>query len=98
MEKDQNTNAIKNRSKEYASQFWKLIRIQVEKSSNQEDPAKPPPAPPKQSIKYQWILNFLFIIPYVLTIVFLISFFWDFNGLSTTIFGKVFNFEGLLRM
>lgn len=98
MEKEESTSAIKQRNKEYASQAWRLLRVQIDKFSSQDEPKKQPPAPPLQTLKFQWLLRILFVFPYLLTGFFLFSFIWDFDGISTSIFGMQFNFEGLLRM
>lgn len=98
MKKEQLTSVIKNRNKEYASQLWRLIRVQAEKVAAKDEAKQFEPIPPRQTAKYQWLLNLLFAAPYMLAGLFLLSFFWDFNNVSTQIFGFTFYFEGLLRM
>lgn len=44
------------------------------------------------------ILQFLKPIPWILCTLFLFSFLWDFNSMSTEIFGIVLQFEGLIRI
>ena len=98
MENEKTKSAIKQRNKEYASQFWRLIRVQVDKFSASVPTPSSPPVPPRQTAKYQWLLNILFAVPYILAAVFIFSFFWDFNGVTAFLFGIEFNFEGVLRM
>lgn len=44
------------------------------------------------------ILTLLRPIPWILFLAFIFSFYWDFNGLETTISGITLSFEGLLRI
>lgn len=46
----------------------------------------------------RFLLKALRMVPYLLGSLFLISFFWDFNGLSFHVFDRTFLFEGLLRI
>lgn len=52
------------------------------------------PPPQKQVV----ILKYLKPIPWVLTGGFILSFFWDFNGLNAQLFGLTLHFEGLLKI
>lgn len=98
MEKENNTNIIKQRSKEYASQLWNLIQQQVDKYSSSTDEKAPIAVPPKKTLEHKWLLKLLFLIPFFLIFIFLFSFAWDFPGYSATLFGFTFNFEGILRI
>lgn len=98
MNKDDNTNIIKERSKQFGIRFWTLIRNQVDKYAVSDEKAAIPAIPPKNTMDHRWLMNMLFVIPYLLLLVFGISFFWDFNGMNTTIFGLYFSFDGLLRI
>lgn len=44
------------------------------------------------------ILTLLKPIPWILLLAFIFSFFWDFNGLETSIWGILLSFEGILRI
>ncbi len=44
------------------------------------------------------ILSVLKPIPWILLAIFSFSFFWDFQGVETTIFGLTLNFEGILKI
>lgn len=98
MSKQEQSNIIKERNKQYGSQLWDLIRVQVDKHSSPKGADKPQIIPPKKTSDHQWLMNLLFVVPYFLLTVFVISFFWDFNGISATIWGMEFSFEGLLRI
>lgn len=45
-----------------------------------------------------WILSVLKPIPWILLSIFISSFFWDFQGVATTMFGLPLNFEGILKI
>ncbi|MEX0720722.1 MAG: DUF445 family protein [Balneolaceae bacterium] len=98
MDTNNNTDSIKERSKEYASQLWELIRHQVDKYSVSNDDVVQEIIPPRKTSQHKWLLKLLFFIPFLLIIVFGFSFYWDFAGYSATLFGNTFNFEGLLRI
>ncbi|MGN8226664.1 hypothetical protein [Gracilimonas sp. BCB1] len=98
MKKQDNTDIIKERSKQYGSRLWELIRTQVEKHSALPEQKGELAIPPKKVTEHRWLMNLLFVVPYLLLGVFIISFFWDFNGMSAELFGHTFSFEGLLRI
>lgn len=94
----QKRNIIKERSKEYAGQLWGLISKRIEEQTAVEEYQTERPAPPKKESRFTWLIQLLYIFPFFLLTGFITSFFWDFNGLSATIFGHEFIFEGLLRI
>lgn len=98
MEDQKETNIVVQRSKQYASELWKLIRVQIDKQSVKDEKRVERYVPPKKDSEHKWLLSLLFLVPYLLITVFIGSFFWDFNGISKTIFGLTLNFEGLLRI
>ncbi|MEQ8525744.1 DUF445 family protein [Gracilimonas sp.] len=98
MNKQDNTDIIKERSKQYGSQLWELIRTQVDKHSTLPEKKGELAIPPKKVTEHRWLMNLLFAVPYLLLAVFITSFFWDFNGMSAELFGLSFSFEGLLRI
>jgi uncharacterized membrane-anchored protein YjiN (DUF445 family) len=55
-------------------------------------------APPKMTGTHAVALRFLRVIPVILGALFLASFFWDFDGISADVFGRLVQFEGLLRV
>ncbi|MCP9292545.1 DUF445 domain-containing protein [Gracilimonas sediminicola] len=98
MNKQDNTDIIKERSKQYGSRLWELIRTQVDKHSTLPEKKGELAIPPKKVTEHRWLMNLLFAVPYLLLAVFITSFFWDFNGISAELFGHTFSFEGLLRI
>lgn len=95
---NQDKNLLKEKSKEYGQQLWGLIENQIEKHSKSNITAVERVAPPKNVTEKKTLLRLLLLFPYVLLITFIISFFWDFNGLSTSVFGYQIAFEGLMRI
>ncbi|MDR9416595.1 MAG: DUF445 family protein [Gracilimonas sp.] len=98
MAEKESKNNIKERNKAYGIQLWELVKKQVEKQSVQSAHSLDTEIPPKSSAKYPWLMKLLFGFPYLLLAVFIGSFFWDFEDVSTTIFGLSFSLEGLLRI
>jgi uncharacterized membrane protein YheB (UPF0754 family) len=98
MEELEEKNIIKDRSKAYAGQLWKLVNEHIELKANSDPRIVSHEAPPKKESRFKWLIKLLFIFPIFLIIGFIASFFWDFNGMKTIIFGYTITFEGLLRM
>lgn len=98
MNKQDNTDIIKERSKQYGSRLWELIHTQVDKHSILPEKKGELVIPPKKVTEHRWLMSLLFAVPYVLLAVFITSFFWDFTGMSAELFGLTFSFEGLLRI
>ena len=90
-------NIVKESSKKYVGQLWSLISNQIERQQNSELPVQHI-APEKLESKHKWLIKLLFLFPLFLLIGFVISFWWDFNGLGTTIFGYQIQYEGLLKV
>lgn len=95
---EQNNNIIKHRTKEYGSQLWQLIQKQVDKQSDSSTGKEERIAPPKKENRNSVLLSLLFLFPILLFCTFITSFFWDFDGISTTLFGYAIEFEGLMRI
>lgn len=91
-------NIIKENSKKYAIELWGLISRQVDRLSDVPTHSVEKLPPPKQSSKKKWLIQLLFLFPLFLLTGFIFSFWWDFNGLSTQVFGLEIVFEGLLKV
>ncbi|WP_020402177.1 DUF445 domain-containing protein [Gracilimonas tropica] len=98
MDENQTSNNIKERNKAYGVQLWELLKQQIDKHSAKKTSAAVLEAPPRQTGKYPWLMNLLFMFPYLLAGVFILSFFWDFDEMSAVFLGLTFHFEGLLRI
>lgn len=98
MSKEHNSNTIKEQTKQYGRQLWELIQTQVQKHSGSEEAVPEKYVPPRKTAEHPWLMILLLSVPYLLVAVFILSFFWDFNEMTATLFGLDFSFEGLLRI
>lgn len=91
-------NIISERTKEYGQQLWGILQKQIEKQSDEPHDSVTRVSPPKKEGKHKIFLKLLFLFPILLICTFIASFYWDFNGVETTIFGFFIEFEGLMRI
>ncbi len=95
---EQDKNIITERTKEFGKQLWGIVEKQIEKNSPNSNSEIVRTTPPKDESKHKWLLKLLFLFPLLLLGTFITSFFWDFDGFETTIFGYLIEFEGLMRI
>ncbi len=93
---DSALEAAKEHSRTYAKNLWTIVNRYRPSSKGTSDPSKPSVV--KREEEHPALLRVLSFIPYLLGILFIVSFAWDFNGLALSVLGYVFNFEGLLRI
>ncbi len=98
MAEQQEKNIITERTKEYGKQFWGILQKQIEKQTDSEQDPVSRISPPKKEGKYKILLKLLFLFPLLLIGTFITSFYWDFDGVQTTLFGFSVKFEGLMRI
>lgn len=98
MAEQQEKNIITERTKEYGKQFWGILQKQIEKQTDSEQDQVSRISPPKKEGKYKILLKLLFLFPLLLIGTFITSFYWDFDGVQTTLFGFSVEFEGLMRI
>ena len=91
-------NIIAERTKEYGQQLWGIVQKQIDKQSEEKQISSPPLSPPKKESKHKVLLKLLFLFPLLLIGTFMGSFYWDFNGVQTTVLGVLIEFEGLMRI
>ncbi|MEP1307124.1 MAG: DUF445 family protein [Balneola sp.] len=91
-------NIIAERTKEYGQQLWGIVLKQIDKQSEEKQISSPPLSPPKKESKHKVLLKLLFLFPLFLIGTFIGSFYWDFNGVQTTVLGVLIEFEGLMRI
>lgn len=94
---DSALQAAKKHTRQSAKSLWSIINRY----------RQPPKAPSSDSVgkdisafqhQRSGLLRILAVIPYILAALFVGSFFWDFDGLTYTVFGHKFYFPGLLRI
>jgi uncharacterized membrane protein YheB (UPF0754 family) len=98
MAEQQEKNIITERTKEYGKQFWSILQKQIEKQTDSEQDPVSRISPPKKEGKHKILLKLLFLFPLLLISTFITSFYWDFNGVQTTVMGFSIEFEGLMRI
>ncbi|MBO6571979.1 DUF445 family protein [bacterium] len=98
MAEQQEKNIITERTKEYGKQFWGILQKQIEKQTDSEQDPVSRISPPKKEGKHKILLKLLFLFPLLLIGTFITSFYWDFNGVQTTVMGFSIEFEGLMRI
>jgi uncharacterized membrane protein YheB (UPF0754 family) len=90
-------DTAKKKTKEHAQHLWQIvsrytqIKDLTKKRSHQQQPVR-------KQIYSNTFISALSIIPYLLVVLFGVSFFWDFDGLSTSFWGRTLQFEGLLKI
>lgn len=101
LEKTQHDKAFegaKQKTREYTKALWHIIS----RHSRIDDLTAPPAAvtdqPERKQLYSSTLITVLRTVPYLLAITFLLSFFWDFDGLATNLWGLSLQFEGLLKI
>ena len=88
----------KEHSKKYAATLMDLVKSNLPEPQEKITKTYSPAEKTKPSLSFRLLLSFLQIFPYLLGIGFLSSFYWDFSGISTQIFGKTLHFDGIIRI
>lgn len=88
-------------AKEYTRNYVRRLMIIIKQHtpkrlSRENGPTKS--SPTQDSQEGSRLLLLMSFVPYLLTAIFIISFFWDFNGISLTLWNHTYFFNGLLRM
>lgn len=88
----------KEKTREHSRHLWKIIARHSRINDLSKAPVESKPSPPKQQQYKSAYLRLLEAVPYLLSAVFVYSFFWDFNNISATVWGFYLNFEGILKI
>src|SRR5699024_7034243 len=92
-------NTAKEKTRKQAKTLWQIMKKYNRVSRQaQERSTKEPMVPPQQQKPYSSTLKLLSVFPYLLVTSFFISFFWDFDGLSFSLFDYPIQLEGLLKI
>ncbi|MEP1150288.1 MAG: DUF445 family protein [Balneola sp.] len=91
-------NLLTERTKEYGQQLWGIVQKQIDKQSDSSPKAVSRTSPPKKENNHKVLLKLLFLFPVLLIFTFIGSFYWDFDGIQTTAFGYLIEFDGLMRI
>lgn len=100
-ERDELNSAIevaKHKTRAQARHLWEIL-VKYSKLDVLSTPSKEiHQTPPKRQEHSSFLLTLLSIVPYILVLTFGLSFIWDFNGLSASLWGYSLQFEGLLKI
>lgn len=88
----------KKKTRQHAQHLWQLIahHSRIEDLAKTNTSAKAKPA--KKKTYSSTLLSLLTLFPYLLVVIFGVSFLWDFNGIAAMIWGYTLNFQGLLKI
>lgn len=90
--------AAKEKTREHGRYLWGIITRYTNISSLSKTSEKTTTEPAKERPHSSILISILSGVPYLLLGLFIFSFFWDFNAFETELFGKLLNFDGLLRI
>lgn len=88
----------KSKTREYARHLWQIVANHTNIDELTKTPAGTHPQPERKKLYSSALVKALSVVPYLLGIVFGISFYWDFNGISFELFGMSLQMEGLLKI
>jgi uncharacterized membrane protein YheB (UPF0754 family) len=95
---DSALDTAKKKTREHTRYLWQILA----RYTKIEDITKPPSPtksqPSRKKMHSSTLIHILSAVPYLLLVMFGISFFWDFNGLSAVIWKQSLQFEGLLKI
>ncbi|WP_445665005.1 DUF445 domain-containing protein [Fodinibius sp. AD559] len=90
-------DTAKNKTREHARNLWHIVSryTRIEDVTTTSQPHK---QPERKQLYSNTFISALSVIPYLLVLLFGLSFFWDFDGLTSTVWGRPLQFEGLLKI
>ena len=88
----------KQKTREHGRSLWQLVARYSGIESLSEYPSTAVSGPERKKMYSSTLINLLMAVPYLLAIIFGVSFFWDFNGLGVQFWGLNLQFEGLLKI
>lgn len=95
---DSALEVARQKTREHAKSLWQIISRHSRSYQFMEEKAVEKPYLEQFRFKNRGFLQLLFVIPYLLVGVFVLSFYWDFQQLSWTAWGYTLQFEGLLKI
>lgn len=95
---DSALEVAKQKTREHAKSLWQIISRHSRSYRFLQEEAKQKPNLEQFKFKNRRFLQLLFVIPYLLIGLFLLSFFWDFQHVSLTVWDYPLQFEGLLKI
>ncbi|WP_440998844.1 DUF445 domain-containing protein [Fodinibius sp. SL11] len=95
---DRALDTAKDKTREHARNLWQIISRYTRIEEIAKPTAESKRQPEHKQLYSSTFISTLSLIPYLLILLFGVSFYWDFNGLSTAIWGQHLQFEGLLKI
>ncbi len=95
---DSPLDTAKKKTHEHARSLWQIVNRYTRIEDLTKTTVKSQSQPERKQLYSNTFISLLSIIPYLLVLLFGISFFWDFDGLSATFWGRPLQFEGLLKI
>lgn len=99
-ERESSSNALdvaRKKTREFAKSLWGIVSRHAAVDRLEKLPASEQ-APPRFEFKSKGWLFLLSVVPYLLVLMFGVSFFWDFPGMIYKLFGLELHFQGLLKI
>lgn len=88
----------KEKTRQHGRQLWQIVSHYSRIEKLTETPSSDKSGPPRKQLYSSRLIKLLALVPYFLLCTFVISFFWDFNGISGELWGLSLQFEGLLKI
>lgn len=95
---DSALDIAKQKTREYAGELWDIVSRHSRLKKFDESGRTEKPTLSRYEFHSKGVLKALSFAPYVLCVLFILSFFWDFNGLAGSLFGYPLQFQGLLKI
>lgn len=95
---DSALEVAKQKTRDHARSLWEIISRHSGSYEFLEKKQAAKPSLESYRFKNRKILQLPYVIPYLLVALFSISFFWDFNGISWSVWGYELQFQGLLKI
>jgi len=90
---------VRSLTRQRAHDLRALLSKYVGRHLPESTPApSPPDEPPRFTGSHARLLPLLKVVPWALLVAFVVSFFWDFDGIAVGLAGAVLNLDGLLRI
>ncbi len=95
---DRAVESAKEKTRTHAQYLWQLVARHSRIEDLTKTSSAPRTQPGRKNIYSSSLVNILSAVPYFLILLFAVSFFWDFEGMSTQFWGLSLQFEGLLKI
>ncbi|MDZ7660195.1 DUF445 domain-containing protein [Fodinibius sp.] len=91
-------DTAKNKTREHARHLWEIVGRYTRIEDLTKTGSQPQQQPARKQLYSNTFISVLSVMPYLLVLLFGISFFWDFDGISGTVWARTLQFEGILKI